>query len=93
MPRICNSVEGVHRQAGLATTSEGWRFLAIYAAIVAAGSEDGGGGNIARAVCCLCQLSGESECGNGTDCEGKKWVDLLGAGGGRLSGNKKWAEK
>ena len=61
MPRIRNSVEGVHRQAGLATTSEGWRFLAIYAAIVAAGSEDGGG-NIARAVCCLCQLSGESEC-------------------------------
>ena len=64
MPRICNSVEGVHRQAVLATASlrEGWRFLAIYAAIVAAGSEDGGGGNIARAVCCLCQLSGESEC-------------------------------
>ena len=45
---------------------EGVACLAIYAAIVAAGSEDGGGGNIARAVCCLCQLSGESECGNGT---------------------------
>ena len=71
MPRICNSLEGVHRQAGLAKAllGEGWRFLAIYAAIVAAGSEDGGGGNIARAVCCLCQLSGESECGNGTESE------------------------
>ena len=102
MPRICNSVEGVHRQAGLAKASlgEGWRCLAIYAAIVAAGSEDGGG-NIARAVCCLCQLSGESECGNGTESEyegrdgGRSgWTYWARAGDpGRRSGNKKRAEE
>ena len=72
--------------------------MAIYAAIVAAGSEDGGGGNIARAVCCLCQLSGESDCvgtelslsmKGGTEEE----VGGLIGRGGRLSGNKKWAEK
>ena len=85
MPRIRNSVEGFHRQAGLDTISqgEGWRCLAIYAAIVAAGSEDGGG-NIARAVCCLCQLSGESECGNGTDWEGGREAETREEVGGLI---------